>query len=336
MTSSTLPRPVTPTAPRIGRWSLGPLLARGSISDVFPATHDNGSEVALKVLRRELADDEKLVRRFHRSAELVNRVQHAGVVKAIDDGVTPWGAPFLVLERVRGESAQDRADRLGGTLSDAETVEIATRLLAVLDAVHRAGVVHRNVKPTNVWIEPDGHVRLLGFGTAFAPDGELWSDLTMPGMVVGTVGFMAPEQARGRRDEVNHTADLWGVGATMTTLLTGRLVHPRSSTYEQLRAASAQPAMPLARSAPHIPAALAEVIDTALGFSSSWRWDAAEDMRRALLDAGVRGPTSEPYAKDDEEEPPQTVRRPMALEPSPPRATGWLPIIVAAGTRHGS
>jgi eukaryotic-like serine/threonine-protein kinase len=334
MTATNAPHHDAPTA-RIGRWSLGPLLARGSISDVFPATHDNGSEVALKVLRRELADDGKLVRRFHRSAELVNRVHHAGVVKAIDDGVAPWGAPFLVLERVRGESAQDRADRLGGTLSDAETVEIASRLLAVLSAVHRAGVVHRNVKPTNVWIEPDGHVRLLGFGTAFSPDGERSSDLTMPGMVVGTVGFMAPEQAGGRREKVDQSSDLWGVGATMTTLLTGRLVHQRSSTYEQLRAASGHAAAPLTRSAPHLPSALAEVIDTALGFSPSWRWDTADDMRRALLEVGICGPTSEPYATDDDDEPPQTVRRPVVLDRACRGATGWLPLIVADAPRRG-
>jgi serine/threonine-protein kinase len=171
--------------------------------------------VALKRLAENRARDDDLRRRFVREARLAARLSDPHVVRVFDVG-EDGGRPFIAMEYVEGETLAELAARRG-TLSADEAVELGIQLCRGLAAVHRAGLVHRDVKPQNVLVRTDGQLKLGDFGIAFGVDG---TRLTMAGTVLGTAAYLAPEQARG--EDVTAAADIYAVGAVLYELLTGR------------------------------------------------------------------------------------------------------------------
>src|SRR5262249_27814035 len=147
-----------------------------------------------------------------------------------------------------------------------EVAFAADGLLDVLAAAHRNGILHRDVKPSNVFVTRTGGIKLLDFGIASLRELSLGARQTRAGKALGTPAFMAPEQARGSWDDVDARADLWSVGATMFRLLTGHTVHQAQDDRELVQTACTRPAASLAESRPDLPAALVTLVDRALAF----------------------------------------------------------------------
>ncbi|HEX3344218.1 MAG TPA: serine/threonine-protein kinase [Polyangiaceae bacterium] len=267
-----------------GKWRLDALVAVGGCSAIYAATHANGHRVAMKVFDIELTDNPTAVAHFLREGRAANRIGHPGVVPVLDEGTTADGAPFLLMPLLEGETAQQRLSRSPDGLPAAEALGIVEAVLDVLVEAHGRGIVHRDLKPDNVFVEAGGRVRVLDFGIARV-EGSL--EATACGVVMGTPGFMAPEQARGRTEDVGPRTDVWATGALLYTLLTGRLLHDAPNPLASVIRAQSEPVAPAEVLLEGVSDAVAHVLDGALAFEASQRWMDATAMRwavRAALD----------------------------------------------------
>ncbi len=247
---------------------------------VYEATHRNGNRVAIKLLHPELSCDGDVRDRFLREGYAANKVDHAGAVTVLDDDETDDGAVFLVMELLDGEPLATRLERKG-SLDPSEVLFIGDQILDVLASAHARGVIHRDLKPANLFLTRDRGVKVLDFGLARVRESTFQGDRTRDGIVIGTVSYMAPEQAQGKNDRIDARSDLWAVGAVMFTALTGRIVHEGGSTVERLMAAMKNPAPSLASVAPHLPDALVAYIDRCLAFEKDDRFPGARAMQSA-------------------------------------------------------
>ena len=272
-----------------GKWHIDARIGSGGMATVYAATHRNGHRAALKMLHTPLSRDESIRSRFLREGYVANAVAHPGVVRVEDDGVTEDGAAFLVLELLEGETIEARRMRQGGMLPLVEVLAIADQALDALAAAHEKGIVHRDVKPDNVFMCVNGDVKVLDFGLARMK--ELQVEATKTGVTIGTPEFMSPEQAQGRRDEVDARSDVWALGATIFTSITGKPVHVATNLHEQLIASATLRPRPVRELAPHVPPSVAIVIDRALELDKKDRWESASEMQRALRAA--RAPRTE-------------------------------------------
>jgi serine/threonine-protein kinase len=198
-----------------GRYELVRPLGHGAMATVDLA-HDVELErpVALKRLAENLARDEDLQRRFLREARLAARLADPHVVRVFDVGEDD-GRPFIAMEYVEGQTLAELVARRG-PLPVSEAASLGMQMCAGLAAAHAAGLVHRDVKPQNLLLGTDGVLKLGDFGIAAPYEG---TRLTLAGTVLGTAGYLAPEQARG--EQVTAAADIYGVGAVLYELLTG-------------------------------------------------------------------------------------------------------------------
>jgi hypothetical protein len=233
------------------------------------------------VLCRDLAGNQQVRTRFTRERSIAESIGHDGAVVVFDEG-QDGDLVFLVMELLDGETLGARARRLGGVLSMEEIAFVADALLEVLAAAHARGIVHRDVKPENVFLTRGGRVKLLDFGIARLRELSLGVQQTRVGRALGTPGFMAPEQAAGRWEEVGARTDLWAVGATMFRLLCGRPVHPRAPIAGALSVAATQPAPSLGLRRGDLPPQLVALVDRALAFAPAERWRDALEMQAAV------------------------------------------------------
>ncbi len=267
-----------------GKWKLERIVGVGGMATVYAATHRNKSRVAIKILHPELAIDAEVTARFLREGYVANAVDHPGTVKVIDDDLTEDGAPFLVMELLDGETLDARLSRKG-RLDVGEVLAIANQVLGVLEAAHERGVEHRDLKPENLFLTRQGELKILDVGIArlraLTPDGSS----TRAGSLLGTPAFMAPEQARGRWDDVDARTDIWAVGATIFSLLTGRHVHEADTVQEQLIKSATVAAQSLGELLPGASDAVVALVDRSLAFDRMKRFDSAKQMRLALLSA---------------------------------------------------
>jgi serine/threonine-protein kinase len=216
-----------------------------------------------------------------REGYVANQIAHPGVVRITDDDDDDeFGTVFLVMELLRGETIDARWERCGRRLPLAEVIAIADRTLHVLAAAHAKGVIHRDINPENLFLGADGQLRVLDFGIARLLDG---TSATRDGQLLGTPAFMSPEQAHGRVREIDARSDLWSVGATMFTLLSGEHVHRASTTPEQRIYAATLQARSLVSVTAGIPRSIASSIDCALAYDKAHRFSSAEEMRMAVM-----------------------------------------------------
>jgi serine/threonine protein kinase len=270
-----------------GKWTLESLLGVGGMAAVYAATHRNGKRVAVKMLHTEFSHNEDIRGRFLHEGYAANTIQHDGAVSVLDDDLAPDGSAFIVMELLEGETLEQRWERLGHRLPVREVLAMTDQLLAVLGAAHAKNVVHRDIKPENLFLTKTGALKVLDFGIArvFESENAQRPSSTRVGMIMGTPAFMAPEQALARWQDVDGRTDLWAVGATMFTLLSGRCVHEALSQHEQLIASATRRAPPLATVASGVPAMVAAVVDRALAFEKHERWPDAMSMQRAVRTA---------------------------------------------------
>ena len=236
-TDGALPDACPHCAARPGPGALGPyqplrLLASGGMGEVYLARHrDLGTEVALKLLPALPPEQLPLVReRFAREARLNARVRHPGVVQVLHSDVT-GDRPYLVLELVRGQTLRQRLQQ--GPLPVDEAIRITAATAEVLAAAHTEGVFHRDVKPDNVMLEPDGAVRVLDFGIARAVQDD--APITRTGEILGTPEYMAPEQLLDGPEAIGAHTDVHALAVLGYELLTGRSPFRGANVFQTLK-----------------------------------------------------------------------------------------------------
>jgi serine/threonine protein kinase len=270
----------------LGSWRLTRLIGVGGMAAVYEAGGADGRVAALKILHPEVARHEELRARFAQEARAVERVRHPGVVAIHDLGTTDDGCPFLVMELCAGASLATTMRRRQLTPDGA--VVLVEQLLEVLVAAHAASVIHRDLKPDNLFVLPDGSLKVLDFGIARVRAGTVAHVVTKTGTSLGTPHYMPPEQIKGV--DVDHRADLFATGAILWEIFTGRDIHETSSSQELLLAMLTRPAPPVLSVAPDVPAPLAQVIDRALAFHAADRYPDAQTMLDDLREARAGRP----------------------------------------------
>jgi serine/threonine protein kinase len=290
-----------------GKYRLDRLLGVGAMGSVFAATHlRNANRVAVKVLHPEFEENSEIRIRFLREGYAANRVRHAGTVRVLDDDIAENGGVFFVMELLEGETLEALWERRARRLPPLEVAQLMCQLLDILSAAHERGIVHRDIKPENLFIERDGTLRVLDFGVARVLEGAL--NETRPGSVIGTLPYMAPEQMMGKTHEVDARSDVWSVGATAFTLVSGRFVHEAETPEEMLVFTSSRQAPSLARTAPQAPRAFIQVVDRALRFDKSERWPSALAMQTAFAEVCA---STRPAEEDFEHEGSERVTLPQ-------------------------
>jgi tRNA A-37 threonylcarbamoyl transferase component Bud32 len=272
-----------------GRWKLEERIGSGGMAVVFRATHKNGSRAAIKILKEEYADSDEIRERFLREGYAANAVRHPGAVTILDDEVEN-GHAYLVMELLEGKALAQHLKERGGKLPLSEILEIADSLLEILEAAHRNGVIHRDVKPANIFLTSDNRVKLLDFGFAKM---ALSSDdaKTGVGVLLGTPGFIAPERLQSDGLDVDARADIWSIGATLVRLASGEGIFARLPQHAALAATATQQPPSLGTLVPSLPASFVQIVDKALALAPADRWTSAAEMKAALAEVGDDEPT---------------------------------------------
>ena len=273
-----------------GRYRLDALLGGGSFGTVFLARHlELDREVAVKVLATSAGTDPEALARFRREGASACRVRHPNAVAVLDFGVNPGGVAYLVMEYLQGHSLEKELED-GVRLTPRRAAEIVVPVCLALAAAHAAGVLHRDVKPSNVFLHqtPGGEVpKILDFGIAkMTQEAALGQSLTVDGSLLGTPAYMAPE--RFRRGPYGAKSDIYSVGAMLYEMLTGRLPFiPGSADPLALVAMQAEedPA-PLRLRCPEASPALERLVRSALGRNPDAR-PTAEALARRLARAAA-------------------------------------------------
>ncbi|HMJ12326.1 MAG TPA: serine/threonine-protein kinase [Polyangiaceae bacterium] len=263
------------------QWRLTKLLGIGGTSAVYEGQGATGRSVAIKVLHERHCSSEELRERFAREAVLVNRVEHPAVVKVMEYGTADEGTPFLAMELLTGETTEQRRIRAGGRLPQRDVLSIADRALGLLVEAHALGIVHRDISPSNLFVCVDDSLRVLDFGIASLRTPQTEQALTRTGEVFGTLAYMAPEQALGAHRSVDQRSDVYSLGATLFRLLTGRWVHQGATVKEQRAAIMSTSARSLAHELPEAHPYLVRLVDRALCYERSARWQTASEMQEA-------------------------------------------------------
>ena len=314
-----------------GRYRLDGRLGAGGMSTVFIA-HDTVLErpVAVKLLAEHLADDEAFVARFRREALAAARLQHPNIVQVFDSGLDePSGRHYIVMEYVEGPSCADLI-RDQGVLDIDQAVHIVRDACHGLDYAHRAGVVHRDVKPGNLLISNDtGAVKLADFGIAKAAE---QTRITQVGSVLGTAAYLSPEQATGA--ESTPASDIYSLGVCAYQFLSGRLPHEYSSLTELALKQQNDGVEPTRTYRLEVPEALDRAIRVSLAREPGARYPSALDMAQAVQ-AGRQGDESEMtqvlertamLGAADMTDATQAMPRTGRMEPLPPRTGQMEPV----------
>jgi serine/threonine protein kinase len=275
---------VSPPTEVAGRYSIQRRLGAGGMSTVFLAT-DNVLErdVAVKLLAEHLAEDPDFVARFRREALAAARLQHPNIVQVFDSGKDDASERhYIVMEYVDGPSCADML-RERKPLEIDETVRIVRDACHGLDYAHRAGVVHRDVKPGNLLVGEAGFTKLADFGIAKAAE---QTRITQVGSVLGTAAYLSPEQARG--DEAGPPSDIYSLGVCAYQFLTGGLPHEYSSLTELALKQQQEGVEPITASRPEVPRELDQAIRLALEREPQMRYSSAIEMAKAM-EAGLHG-----------------------------------------------
>jgi eukaryotic-like serine/threonine-protein kinase len=275
-----------------GRFRLETIIGSGAMGTVFGGLDvESGAEVAVKLLHDKFAQSEQHVGRFLHEAHIQRSILHPGVVHVIDFGRDEEGRWFIALERLRGEELGSVLEA-NGALPGEEVVEIGHQLLSVLAAAHGHGVIHRDVKPENIFLARNDdrklRVKLLDFGIAKTTGvGNFAGAIrTHEGVKLGTPHYMSPEQWRG--EPLSARSDVWAAGAVLWTAVMGSPPHDADDLGALMDLITVRPAPSLARLRPEIGPAFVDTIDRALATDPERRFADCRAMAAALHTGGVR------------------------------------------------
>ena len=281
---------------KLGRYEIRSKIGAGGMGEVYRARDEKlNRDVAIKILPTTLSENGDRLHRFEQEAQAAGALNHPNILAIYDVG-TNDSAPYVVSELLEGETLRERLNH--GPLPTRKATEYGIQVARGLAAAHAKGIVHRDLKPDNLFITKDDHVKILDFGLAklVQPSAEEVSQTdvatrkvhTDPGTVMGTAGYMAPEQVRGRN--VDHRADIFSFGAVLYEMLSGRRAFHGDSAIETLNAILKEEPAELASTDPHIAPALERVVWHCLEKTPERRFQSASDIAFAL--ESVSGVTS--------------------------------------------
>jgi eukaryotic-like serine/threonine-protein kinase len=269
---------------RLGPYEvLGPLGA-GGMGEVYLARDPRlGRDVAIKVLPSHLANDPDALKRFEREARAVAALSHPNILAIFDVG-SDQGLTYAVMELLEGETLRDRLRR--GAMPWREAVDIAASIGDALSTAHAKGVIHRDLKPENIFLTSEGRAKVLDFGLArhalAAADSDETAAATQPGTIMGTVGYMSPEQVRGRVAEA--PSDIFSLGCVLYEMVAGRRAFARETAAQTMAAIIEQPVASLADSDRQVPRELDRTLARCLEKDPRARIQSARDLAFALRD----------------------------------------------------
>ena len=298
----------------LGPYEILSPLGAGGMGEVYRARDRKlDRDVAIKVLPESMAGDPETLGRFEREAKAVAALSHPNILSIFDFGAHD-GRAYAVTELLEGETLRDKIE--AGPISSKLAVDYALQIAEGLAAAHERGIVHRDLKPENVFVTRDGHLKILDFGLAKRTESEPGDETssptasrhTEPGTVMGTVGYMSPEQVRGL--SVDHRSDIFSLGVLLYELLSGRKAFKRDTAGDTIAAILKEEPPELSESGRSIPASLDRIVRHCLEKPRERRFQSARDVSFALAEAS--GPTAASHA------------------PAPVRAAGRGRILVAA------
>lgn len=350
-----------------GRYRLDSLIGEGGMGDVYRATHVHiDTEFAVKLLKPEFVANQTAIKRFRLEAKAAGRINHPNAIKVTDFGVTPENIVYLVMEVINGYSLRSLMGSVGG-LDYIRTVNIVRQICGAVDAAHRSGVIHRDIKPDNILIEivnQTERVKVLDFGIAKLRETKADAYLTQAGTIIGTPQYMSPEQCQGK--QIDTSSDIYSIGIILYEMLTGHVPFDADSTMQVVYKQLHDPPPPIDEVAPHLPEALVQVVMRALEKDPANRQSSAIELSEELKDAvessgeagslsmtdplvprpvaaGVRTPSQSAIAPSTDESgritsaekktptaPGQTAVETVAKEPGSGK-TGRLPLFVLGG-----
>src|SRR4030095_16551621 len=258
--------PLLQSGTKLGRYEIRSKIGEGGMGEVYRARDEKlNRDVAIKVLPKAFSQNPERLLRFEQEAQAVGALNHPNIL-AVYDVTTHEGAPCVVSELLEGESLRDRiAD---ATLSQRKAIEFAIEIAHALAAAHEKGIVHRDLKPDNIFITRDDRVKILDFGLAklvqSADVNKAQTDVptrkvhTDPGTVMGTVGYMSPEQVRSQ--PIDHRSDIFSFGAVLYEMLSGQRAFHRDSVVESLNAILKDDPPELAETGAKISPALEKIV----------------------------------------------------------------------------
>jgi serine/threonine protein kinase len=260
---------------RIGIYRLVRTLGRGSMGTVFEAVNEkSGQRVALKVLSAALSNDDELAERFRREALSVAHLHHPNITQTLDFG-EEGERLYMAMELLEGNDLRVLIER-GASGSLGQRLRVMTQVASGMGFVHAHGLVHRDLKPGNIHVTPQGVAKIMDFGLVRLGD----SNMTRTGMVMGSPAYMSPEQLRG--EKVDARCDVFALGSVLYELLTGQRAFPgKGMTQIMMQVVQGEPA-PLALAAPEAPHALAMVVERCLRKEPAARYQTAGELHAAL------------------------------------------------------
>ncbi|HYH10532.1 MAG TPA: protein kinase [Thermoanaerobaculia bacterium] len=274
----------------LGPYHIAGLLGEGGMGTVYRAKDTRlGRDVAIKVLTNVAIGDRERLQRFEQEARATGMLNHPNLLTIYDVGRDEEGNPFLVSELLEGETLSSRLVR--GPLSPRKAVDAALQMAHGLAAAHDKGIVHRDLKPDNVFLTRDGRLKILDFGIAkltgsATTDGPTFQmAATEPGMVLGTVGYMSPEQVRG--EAVDHRSDIFSFGTIVYEMLTGQRAFRGNSGIETLSAILKEEPRELTDFLPNIPPPLERLVRRCLEKDRELRFQNAHDLAFNLETLGT-------------------------------------------------
>jgi Tol biopolymer transport system component len=274
---------LTPGA-RLGPYEITSSIGAGGMGEVFKARDTRlGRDVAIKVLTASVASDQDRRARFERETQVVAALSHPNILAIFDTGIHE-GQLFAVTELLQGHTLRDRL--ITGPVPLRKTIEIAVQIARGLAAAHAKGLVHRDLKPENIFLLEDGQVKILDFGLArqFGPETSSGATETIvrteAGMVMGTIGYMAPEQVRGQT--VDARADLFALGTMLYEMLSGRRAFLRETAADSMTAILTQEPPDLTSITTDLPPALDRIVRHCLEKNPTERFQTARDVAFAL------------------------------------------------------
>ncbi len=282
---------------KLGDYEVKSLLGAGGMGEVYRACDSRlGRDVAIKVLPPLFSADRERLRRFEQEAQAAAALNHPNILAVFQMG-TYEGAPYLVSELLEGETLREQINR--GRLSVRKTIDYAVQIARGLAAAHEKGIVHRDLKPENLFVTKDGRVKILDFGLAklMQPSASGHSaptvgEGTKAGVVMGTVGYMSPEQVRGLA--ADHRADIFAFGAILYEMLAGERAFQKPTSAETMTAILNEDPAAISQITTNVPPGLQRVVHRCLEKSPEQRFQSASDLAFALEALSDSGSASVP------------------------------------------